>query len=99
MPGLGVEGALHTQHRATGEPLGAWGGLKAIGPDTEDDAYPPPDSVGLIRHAEGLDGRHHSLTRTLERVSTEMSLHVLAYNFKRALNLLGNSALMADIRR
>ncbi|WP_324272757.1 hypothetical protein, partial [Pseudomonas aeruginosa] len=27
-------------------------------------------------------------------VSTEMSLHVLAYNFKRVLNLLGNSALM-----
>ncbi|SDP22999.1 hypothetical protein, partial [Pseudomonas jinjuensis] len=40
----------------------------------------------------------HFLTRTLERVSTEMSLHVLAYNFKRVLNLLGNSALMAAIK-
>ncbi|MDT4815785.1 IS1182 family transposase ISPa22 [compost metagenome] len=40
----------------------------------------------------------HFLTRTLERVSTEMSLHVLAYNFKRVLNLLGNSALIAAIK-
>jgi len=39
-------------------------------------------------------GATHFLTKTLDRVSTEMSLHVLAYNFKRVLNLLGNSALM-----
>ena len=43
-------------------------------------------------------GATHFLTRTLDRVSTEMSLHVLAYNFKRVLNLLGNSALMAAMR-
>src|ERR1700686_3692191 len=28
-------------------------------------------------------GATHFLTRTIERVSTEMSLHVLAYNMKR----------------
>lgn len=49
-------------------------------------------------HVEGLDGPPHFLTRTLDRVSTEMSLHVLAYNFKRVLNLLGNSALMAAMK-
>ncbi|AZE51330.1 Transposase [Pseudomonas chlororaphis] len=43
-------------------------------------------------------GATHFLTKTLDRVSTEMSLHVLAYNFKRVLNLLGNSALMATMR-
>ena len=43
-------------------------------------------------------GGTHFLTRTLDRASTEMSLHVLAYNFKRALNLLGNSALMAAMK-
>ncbi|WDH19847.1 MULTISPECIES: IS1182 family transposase [Pseudomonas] len=43
-------------------------------------------------------GATHFLTRTLDRVSTEMSLHVLAYNFKRVLNLLGNGALMAAMR-
>ena len=34
-------------------------------------------------------GSTHFLTKTLDRVSTEMSLHVLAYNMKRAINLLG----------
>ncbi|SDL10855.1 transposase [Pseudomonas delhiensis] len=43
-------------------------------------------------------GATHFLTRTLDRVSTEMSLHVLAYNFKRGLSLLGSSALMAAMR-
>ncbi|SFC62993.1 Transposase DDE domain-containing protein [Pseudomonas citronellolis] len=43
-------------------------------------------------------GATHFLTRTLDRVSTEMSLHVLAYNFKRMLSLLGSSALMAAMR-
>ena len=39
-------------------------------------------------------GYTHFLTRTLERVSTEMSLHVLAYNFKRMINLIGPGALI-----
>ncbi len=43
-------------------------------------------------------GATHFLTRTLDRVSTEMSLHVLAYNFKRVLNLLGSGALMAAMK-
>ncbi|WP_256873407.1 transposase [Pseudomonas taiwanensis] len=43
-------------------------------------------------------GATHFLTKTLDRVSTEMRLHVLVYNFKRMLNLMGNSALMAAIK-
>jgi len=43
-------------------------------------------------------GHTHFLTRTLPRVSTEMSLHVLAYNMKRAMNILGTRPLMAAIR-
>jgi capsular polysaccharide biosynthesis protein len=39
-------------------------------------------------------GSTHFLTRTLPRVSTEMSLHVLAYNMKRALQLLGAPMLI-----
>jgi hypothetical protein len=31
-------------------------------------------------------------------VSTEMSLHVLAYNLKRVLRLLGSDALMAAMK-
>ncbi|CAE6900070.1 hypothetical protein R69749_08097 [Paraburkholderia domus] len=43
-------------------------------------------------------GATHFLTRTLERVSTEMSLHVLAYNMKRVIKLLGPEAVMHAIR-
>jgi transposase len=39
-------------------------------------------------------GSAHFLTRTLERIRTEMSLHVLAYNLKRMMTLLGADALM-----
>jgi hypothetical protein len=39
-------------------------------------------------------GSAHFLTRTLDRVSTEMSLHVLTYNLKRVMNLLGAAVLM-----
>ena len=43
-------------------------------------------------------GSTHFLTRTLPRVSTEMSLHVLAYNMKRMLNLVGTKPLIEAIR-
>ncbi len=43
-------------------------------------------------------GATHFLTRMLDRVSTEMSLHVLAYNLKRVLNAFGSGVLMAAMK-
>ena len=43
-------------------------------------------------------GYTHFLTRTLPRVRTELSLHVLAYNLKRMMNILGNTALLEGMR-
>jgi transposase len=43
-------------------------------------------------------GATHFLTKTLDRVRAEMSLHVLAYNLKRVMKLLGNDALMDAMR-
>ena len=43
-------------------------------------------------------GATHFKTRTLEKVKTEMSLHVLAYNLKRAIAILGPQPLMAAMR-
>ncbi|MGB7194115.1 MAG: IS5/IS1182 family transposase, partial [Collimonas pratensis] len=40
----------------------------------------------------------HFLTRLLPRVSTEMSLHVLAYNLKRIMAILGTHRLIAAMR-
>ena len=42
-------------------------------------------------------GSTHFLTKTLDRVSTEMSLHVLAYNMKRMMNILGTKSLIEAI--
>jgi transposase len=43
-------------------------------------------------------GYTHFLTRTREKVAAEMSLHVLAYNFKRVLKIIGIAPLMAALR-
>jgi Transposase DDE domain len=39
-------------------------------------------------------GSTHFLTKTLQKVKTEMSLHVLAYNMKRMINILGVGPLL-----
>jgi transposase len=43
-------------------------------------------------------GATHFLTKTLDRVQTEMSLHVLAYNLKRVMKILGTGGLMAAMQ-
>jgi len=43
---------------------------------------------------KGWMGATHFLTKTLPKVRTEMSLHVLAYNLKRAIKILGVQPLM-----
>lgn len=43
-------------------------------------------------------GTTHFLTRTLPRVSTEMSLHVLAYNLKRVMQILGIGEMLRVLR-
>ena len=43
-------------------------------------------------------GYTHFKTRTLEHVSTEMSLHVLAYNLTRMINIIGIPALIKAIQ-
>ncbi len=43
-------------------------------------------------------GSTHFLTKTLNRVSTEMSLHVLAYNLKRMMRIMGIGPLIQAIQ-
>jgi transposase len=43
-------------------------------------------------------GSTHFLTKTMQRVRTEMSLHVLAYNLKRMMTIMGIPALMDAMR-
>ena len=42
-------------------------------------------------------GATHFLTKTLPRVSTEISLHVLAYNLKRTIQIFGVKPLIRAI--
>ncbi len=44
-------------------------------------------------------GYTHFLTKTVPKVSTEMSLHVLAYNMKRMINIMGARKLIEAIVR
>jgi transposase len=50
---------------------------------------------GTFKHWMGYT---HFLTRRLHNVSTEMSLHVLAYNLKRVIAILGFSRTMRAMR-
>jgi transposase len=65
-----------------------------------------PDSMCIrrqtVEHPYGtiklwMDSAHF-LMRTLKHVSTEMSLHVLAYNLKRVIKILGIKGLLEAIR-
>ena len=55
-----------------------------------------------VEHAFGTlkawMGATHFRTRTLDKVRTEMSLHVLAYNLKRVVAMLGPQSLIEAIR-
>lgn len=42
-------------------------------------------------------GHTHFLTKTMDRVSTEMSLHVLSYNLRRVINIVGPDELRKAI--
>src|SRR5713226_5219500 len=65
-----------------------------------------PEAMGVrrqtVEHPFGTlkawMGATHFLTRTLDKVRTEMSLHVLAYNLKRMIAIIGVGPLMAAIR-
>jgi len=65
-----------------------------------------PDAMGVrrqtIEHPFGTIkawmGSTHFLTRTLKRVRTEMSLHILAYNIKRVIAIIGVGPLLQEIR-
>lgn len=50
---------------------------------------------GTIKHWMGAT---HFQMRTIKKVSAEMSMHVLAYNLKRVMNIMGTVPLMEAMR-
>ena len=65
-----------------------------------------PDAMTLrratIEHVFGTlkhwMGSTHFLMKTMAQVGTEMSLHVLAYNLKRVMSILGIAGTMKAMR-
>ena len=57
----------------------------------------PATGGASVRDQEALDGARLLLMRRKEKVATEMSLTVLAYNLKRVLNLVGTQKLIAAL--
>ena len=65
-----------------------------------------PDAMTLrrstIEHVFGTlkhwMGSTHFLMKTMAHVGTEMSLHVLAYNLKRVMSVLGIAEMMKAMR-
>jgi len=65
-----------------------------------------PEAMGVQRQTvvhpfatlKAWMGTTHFLTRTLDKVRTEMSLHVLAYNLKRMITIFGVGPPIAAIR-
>jgi hypothetical protein len=47
---------------------------------------------------KGWMGATHFLTKGLKTTAAEMALHVLAYNLKRVIGILGVQPLLAGIR-
>lgn len=66
------------------------------------DCHLSANSVQTVEHPFGTIkswmGSTHFQMKTLKHVSTEMALHVLAYNMKRVMNILGVGGLMEAIR-
>ncbi len=58
-------------------------------------ARPPNIPLGTL---EAWMGSTHFLTRRLAKVRTEMSLHVLAYDVKRMIAIVGTGPLIQAIR-
>jgi hypothetical protein len=59
--------------------------------------------MSLVEHPFGTlkhwMGAAHFLTRGMPRVKTEMSLSVLAYNLKRAINVLGVDRMIEELNQ
>jgi transposase len=72
----------------------------------EEDLRNTPDAMPMrsrtVEHPYGTlkawMGHSHFLTRRLKNVRTEMSLHVLAYNLRRMISIMGVVPLMEAIR-
>ena len=100
---LSAQAPVHADQAAAGQALGD---MRTCSTAMQDRLDRMPEAMGVrrqtVEHPFGTlkawMGATHFLTRTLDKVRTEMSLHVLAYNLKRMITIFGAGPLMAAIR-
>jgi hypothetical protein len=63
-------------------------------PESESLGCRPSGSYKRIKTIKAWMGATHFLSRRLPRVSAEMGLHVLAYNLKRVMRIIGTGPLI-----
>jgi transposase len=99
---LPAQGKVHPEHRTTSDSLGAPAGARGDAGRLEQ----TPDAMRIrrstVEHPYGTIkawmGATHFLTKGLEHVMAVMSLHVLTYNFKRLIAILGVANMLNAIR-
>ena len=93
---LRAETEVHAGKGAAGQAVGARSRPRsdatAAGPGAKDHAYTTQTAEHPFGTIKAWMGATHFRLRTLEKVKTEMSLHVLAYNLKRMIAILGRAA-------
>jgi transposase len=77
---------------------GTGGDAGALREDAECSAHPPQTAEHVFGTLKSWMGATHFLMKRLPNVKTEMSLHVLAYNLKRAMQIFGVVPLIRAIR-
>jgi len=101
MPELSAQGALHNRQ---GTPSND-GSMKTLSMPCNAGliacrchAPTPPNVEHVFGTLKAWMGSAHFRMRTMKKVATEMSLHVLAYNLKRVIAIMGAEVLTAAIR-
>ncbi len=98
VPRIVRSSAMHPEPPTGASALGtrscSRGDAAPAGSAARDDARARPTVEHPFGTIKSWMGWTHFLIKTLPRVRTEMSLHVLAYNLKRVMRILGIGAMM-----
>ena len=102
LPAVSDQGAMHDRQGATRQALGTRGGAgrhaASTGPQARGDEDAKTNRRACLRNTEVLDGFDALPDEDALHVATEMSLHVLAYNLKRVMNMLGIAKTMKAMK-
>src|SRR5471032_2014182 len=102
MPAPASPGAMFAQRLSPHPTMGARTCTGSYAASTRPEAYAMTIRRSTVEQVFGTlkhwMGATHFLTRTLGRVSSEMSLQVLAYNIKRVMNILGVARTIKAMR-